>query len=336
MTGGYGRAVELSVRRYGIGLLIFAGIIVLAVLMMRSIPGAFLPPEDQGYLLGAVIMPDSASLDRTESVQADVTDYFMKQEGVSSVTVISGFSLLDSQIKNNAGTFFVGLKGFDERYSSANIRTQNARALLVGAYKSFASIQQGIIIPLNPPSIPDLAPQAAPEMWIQSKGDGTIGQLAQVVQDFIAKAKSAPELTGCHFDVQCLVATVARRCGSRQVIDAWRPRRPGLQRDADDVRLALRVSVQSFEPPLASDPSGGTVVSSQAGRTSTRSRARLQRQHGAAQIGRQLPVCNGTGPDYAVQQLPRRQDYRQRRTGLQLGAGHREARGTRPANAGGL
>ncbi len=196
MTSGYGRAVELSVKRYGIGLLLFAGVIVLAVLMMRSIPGAFLPPEDQGYLLGAVIMPDAASLDRTERVQADVTDYFMKQDAVSSVTVVSGYSLLDSQIKNNAGTFFVGLKGFDERYTSANIRTQNARALLQSAYRAFSPIQEGIVVPLNPPSIPGLGTTGGTEMWIQSKGDGTIDQLARVVQDFIAKAKSSPELTG--------------------------------------------------------------------------------------------------------------------------------------------
>ena len=36
--------------------------------MMRAVPTAFLPPEDQGYLLGAVIMPDAASLDRTGEV----------------------------------------------------------------------------------------------------------------------------------------------------------------------------------------------------------------------------------------------------------------------------
>ncbi|RKP49727.1 efflux RND transporter permease subunit [Pararobbsia silviterrae] len=196
MTHGYGNLVELVIKRYVIGLLLFAGVIALAVLMMRSIPGAFLPPEDQGYLLGAVLMPDAASLDRTEAVSGDVTNYFSKQPGVDSVTTITGYSLLDSQIKNNAGTFFIGLKGFDERYSSDNIRTQNVRALLVGAYKSLSTIQEGIVLPINPPAIPGLGTTGGTEMWIQSTGDGTIAQLAQVVQDFVARAKKRPELTG--------------------------------------------------------------------------------------------------------------------------------------------
>ena len=196
MTNGYGNLVTLLIRRWVIGLLLFAGVIVLALLMMREIPGAFLPPEDQGYLLGAVIMPDAASLDRTEAVSADVTDYFDKQPGVDSVTTVSGFSLLDSQIKNNSGTFFVGLKGFDERYSSENIRSQNVRALMVGAFKTLSSVQQGVVVPINPPAIPGLGTTGGTEMWIQSTGDGTIAQLAQVVQDFVARAKKRPELGG--------------------------------------------------------------------------------------------------------------------------------------------
>src|SRR6195952_1299332 len=88
MTAGYTRMVRLAIKRFVIALLLFVGMIGIAVFMMKSIPTSFLPPEDQGYLLGAVIMPDSASLDRTSAVTQHVTDYFMKQEAVSSVTVI--------------------------------------------------------------------------------------------------------------------------------------------------------------------------------------------------------------------------------------------------------
>jgi multidrug efflux pump len=194
MTAGYTRMVRLAIKRFVVALLLFAGMIALAVVMMRSIPTSFLPPEDQGYLLGAVIMPDAASLDRTGDVSQHVTDYFMKQAAVSSVTIVDGYSLLDSQNKNNASTFFIGFKSFDERYKSANIRTQNARAVLVGAYENLSKVKEGIILPVNPPSIPGLGTTGGTEMWIQSKGDATIAQLAGVVNDFLAKAKLRPEL----------------------------------------------------------------------------------------------------------------------------------------------
>ncbi|HKT94739.1 MAG TPA: multidrug efflux RND transporter permease subunit [Paraburkholderia sp.] len=196
MTAGYGRAVQFMIRRYVLGLIVFGVVIALAVLMGKSIPGAFLPPEDQGYLLGAIIMPDAASLDRTAAVGDKVTDYFMKQAAVSSITIVNGYSLLDSQNKNNAGTFFVGLRGFDERYKFSNIREQNARAVLIKAYETLSKIQEGIVVPVNPPSIPGLGTTGGSEMWIESHGDGSIQQLAGVVQDFVAKAKARPELTG--------------------------------------------------------------------------------------------------------------------------------------------
>ncbi|HEV7834715.1 MAG TPA: multidrug efflux RND transporter permease subunit [Caballeronia sp.] len=194
MTAGYTRVVQLVIKRFVIALLLFVGMIAVAVLMGKSIPTSFLPPEDQGYLLGAVIMPDAASLDRTGDVTRHVTDYFMKQPAVGSITVIDGFSLLDSQNKNNAAAFFVGFRSFDERYKWANIRTQNARAVLIGAYENLSKVKEGIILPVNPPSIPGLGTTGGTEMWIQSKGDGNTTQLAAVVDDFLAKSKRRPEL----------------------------------------------------------------------------------------------------------------------------------------------
>jgi multidrug efflux pump len=139
-------------------------------------------------------MPDAASLDRTGDVSSRVTDYFLEQPAVGAVAMINGYSLLDSQNKNNAATFFIGLKSFDERYTSDNIRTQNARAVLVGAYEHLSSVQEGIVLPVNPPSIPGLGTTGGTEVWIQAQGDFTISQLAGVVQEFIAKAQQRPEL----------------------------------------------------------------------------------------------------------------------------------------------
>ena len=194
MTVGYSNVVKLVIKRFGIALCLFAGMIALAVVMMRTIPTSFLPPEDQGYLLGAVIMPDAASLDRTGDVSQKVTDYFMKQPAVSTVTTVDGYSLLDSQNKNNAGTFFIGFKSFDERYKFANIRTQNARAVIIDAYETLSKVKEGIILPVNPPSIPGLGTTGGTEVWVQAQGDATIPQLARVVEDFVAKAKERPEL----------------------------------------------------------------------------------------------------------------------------------------------
>ncbi|MGF6605394.1 multidrug efflux pump [Paraburkholderia sp. WSM4175] len=238
MTSGYSRAVKLIIKRFVMGLVFFAAMIVLAVLMMRSIPSAFLPPEDQGYLLGAVIMPDAASLDRTGQVSQVITDYFMKQEAVGSITTVDGFSLLDSQNKNNAGTFFVGLKSFDERYTRANRATQNARQVLLDAYRHFANVQEGIIVPVNPPSIPGLGTTGGTEVWIQSKGDASIAQLAGVADQFVQKARARKELTG---------VTMTFNAASRQLlVDVDRDKSETLGVPVEDVYSSMQTMFGSL------------------------------------------------------------------------------------------
>jgi multidrug efflux pump len=194
MTASYGRAVALTIKHAVIALLVFAGMIALSVVMIKKVPGAFLPPEDQGYLLGAVIMPDAASLDRTGKVGARVSEYFMKNPAVEGVAMIEGYSLLDNQNKNNAATFFVGFKDFEERYGSDTIRTQNASAVLQGALQNLGNDPRGVILPVNPPSIPGLGTTGGLEVWVQSKGDKNVQQMAGSVSEYIAQAKKAPEL----------------------------------------------------------------------------------------------------------------------------------------------
>jgi len=195
MTEGYSRSVGFMIKRFVLALLLFAGMIVLTVLMAQRIPGAFLPPEDQGYLLGAVIMPDAASLDRTSEVGKVASDYFMNNEAVEGVAIVNGYSLLDSQNKNNAGTFFVGFKDFEERYKDAEtIRAQGATAVIKAAGQTLSQVREGLILPVNPPSIPGLGTTGGMEVWIQSKGDGTVSQLAELVNNFVAKARQRPEL----------------------------------------------------------------------------------------------------------------------------------------------
>jgi multidrug efflux pump len=194
MTAGYTRAVSLVIKRSVIALLLFAGMLGGVFWMMKHIPGSFLPPEDQGYLFGAVIMPDAAGLDRTGRVSRHATDHFMKSPAARGIVVIDGYSLLDSQSKSNASVFFVGLKGFSERYSAGNIRTQNARAVALDAFRAFSQVREGIILPINPPSIPGLGTTGGLELYVQSKGDAGAAQIAQVLQDYLVKLRARPEL----------------------------------------------------------------------------------------------------------------------------------------------
>lgn len=239
MTEGYSRSVAFMIKRFVLALLLFAGMIVLILLMAQRIPSAFLPPEDQGYLLGAVIMPDAASLDRTGEVGKVASDFFMNDEAVEGVAIVNGYSLLDGQNKNNAGAFFVGFKDFEGRYKdSETIKTQSAPAVIQKAARAFSTVQGGIILPVNPPSIPGLGTTGGMEVWVQSKGDGNVDQLAELVGNLIAKAKERPELG---------VITSTFNVFSRQLmVDVDREKAESLGVPVEDVYSAMQTMFGSL------------------------------------------------------------------------------------------
>ena len=57
------------------------------------------------------------------------------------------------------------------------------------------AIQEGIALPIQPPSIPGLGTQGGFEFWLQNRGQGGAKRLAEVTREMIAKGNERPEIT---------------------------------------------------------------------------------------------------------------------------------------------
>lgn len=96
--------------------IIGAILIVLAILGLMRIPTGFIPIEDQGYLVVNVVLPDGASLERTEQVIRKLSAQIEEIAGVENVIGIDGISLLDNSASlANAGVLYVTLKPWSQR-----------------------------------------------------------------------------------------------------------------------------------------------------------------------------------------------------------------------------
>ena len=83
---------------------------------IARLPTAFIPTEDQGYVMVAVQLPDGASLERTQQAMAEVTKAALATPGVDQVVGISGLSVLDnSATLSSAGVAYVILKDWSVR-----------------------------------------------------------------------------------------------------------------------------------------------------------------------------------------------------------------------------
>ncbi len=197
ITRGFGDAVLFVIKRVVIAFVILACLIGLIVYLFKDIPGSFVPNEDQGYVLTSIIMPDATSLNRTQEVTDRVDAVFKNLPGVENRTQLTGYSLIDNGFKTNAGTFFVTLKPFEERYDSIKkAKAENARTVLTSLYQKCQDITEGKVIPMAPPAIPGIGTTGGFEFWIQDTAAGEATKLGELTQQFLAKAKLRPELSG--------------------------------------------------------------------------------------------------------------------------------------------
>jgi hydrophobe/amphiphile efflux-1 (HAE1) family protein len=192
LTHRYTAGVALVMRRSVLALLIFAALIAATWGLFRIVPTSFIPPEDQGFMIAAVILPDAASLHRTEQVTDRITALQMKNPSIADTLAINGFDLLSGGSRTSSATMFMILKPWDERKSAA----ASVNGLIGRLMAAAASIRQALVLAFNPPAIPGLGATGGFEFYIQNRGTGDSHVLAAVTQKFIAAAAKRPELTG--------------------------------------------------------------------------------------------------------------------------------------------
>jgi len=190
VTGVYGRGVQLAIKRLFPALGLLAVVIVAAGGIMQKVPGAFVPPEDQGYFLGAVMMPDASSLNRTMAVSAHLQKILEAQPAIDRTLVISGYSVLTGSIQPDAALFVAELKPWEERKNPEMSLKATMQGVMAGAGK----LPEALVMVFNPPPIPGLGSTGGFSFKLQDRGGGTPADLARVAGELISEANKRPEL----------------------------------------------------------------------------------------------------------------------------------------------
>src|SRR5207302_11407671 len=107
--------VGLSLRVSLVVLLIYGGMLGLTYVGFRDTPKGFIPPQDKGYLLVNVQLPDSASIERTDQVMKRIETIAHDVPGVKHTVAIAGQSLLLNANAPNFGAMYVMLDDFHNR-----------------------------------------------------------------------------------------------------------------------------------------------------------------------------------------------------------------------------
>jgi HAE1 family hydrophobic/amphiphilic exporter-1/multidrug efflux pump len=189
VTHRYSSGVIWMIRRGTIALLLFGGMVLIAAGLWRITPGSLVPDEDQGFYIAAVILPDGASLQRTDKVVNEVVGILTSNPVNQDVVAFTGFDLLGGGFRNNAATIFVTQKPWHER----SVNTQQ----LVGEFfMKTGHIKEGLVLAFAPPAIFGLGTAGGYELYIQNRGEGGPAKMQEALQALLGRLNSDPMLGG--------------------------------------------------------------------------------------------------------------------------------------------
>ncbi|WP_019143210.1 efflux RND transporter permease subunit [Noviherbaspirillum massiliense] len=190
LLGRYVGVVGAAIRRMMVTLLVLALFALGTGLLFKRVPSAFVPPEDQGFLIGAVILPEAAALERTMKTTEQLDASLARMPGIARRLMVNGFNIMNRSQQPNGALFVTALDPWDQRTTPAT----GLQAIIGNIFRAGLALPQATVIPLNPPALPGLGAFGGFSLKLQDRQGRTPIDLAAVADDFVAAAKKRPEI----------------------------------------------------------------------------------------------------------------------------------------------
>ncbi|MBI5818775.1 MAG: multidrug efflux RND transporter permease subunit [Verrucomicrobia bacterium] len=189
---GYVAALGRLLRHCGVGLVIYAGLLVLTWHGFQNVPVGFVPPQDKGYLIAFVQLPDGASIQRTKVVADHMAQIMRKTPGVGHVIEIVGLSFVTLGNQANTSSFFITLEPFAERVKHG----RTGDKIVADLRTKFASIQDGFIGVFGPPPVDGLGMVGGFKLQVQDRNEAGFPALQAATYQLMGAASQDKRISG--------------------------------------------------------------------------------------------------------------------------------------------
>ncbi|WP_438454761.1 efflux RND transporter permease subunit [Vreelandella venusta] len=181
----YQGGVARSLKRRGAVFMVYALLLTGTGLMFKVVPPGFIPVQDKLYLIAGVILPEGASLERTDQMLQEVVDIAMETEGVEHAIAFPGLNALQFTNTSNTGVVFLTLSPFGER--SLTAAEINARI-----NQGIGGLKEGFAFAFMPPPILGLGNGSGYQMFIEDRGNLGYGALQGAVNQLQGAIAQTP------------------------------------------------------------------------------------------------------------------------------------------------
>jgi len=190
-TAAYAAMVRRVVGLRAAMIVLFLGAMLATWGIYKIVPSAFVPEEDEGYIMVLVQAPAGASLEYSSEVAKQAETMLMKDPDVLATFSVMGFSF--SGAAPNTGIIFTRLKDYDERPGPEH----SLGAILNRLRGPLFGIPGAIVVAFPPPAIQGLSTFGGFQFeLIDQTGAASLDGLAGTMYGLIGKANQSGKVQG--------------------------------------------------------------------------------------------------------------------------------------------
>jgi HAE1 family hydrophobic/amphiphilic exporter-1 len=169
------------------------GLLALTGWLIYERPKAFIPTEDQGYLIVVVQTPDGTTREPTSRVARRVGQIAGELHGVRDVLILDGYNAINAINQANNATAFVILEEWHHRTTPELRAVRLAQELQRRVSEQVADARVAV---LQPPPIQGLSSTGGFDFMIEDREGKGVEATAAVADRFLDEARKRPELAG--------------------------------------------------------------------------------------------------------------------------------------------
>ncbi|MEH3093025.1 MAG: efflux RND transporter permease subunit [Agrobacterium cavarae] len=193
LTNGYTKTATGTAKRAGRMMVIYLALVAGLGYLFINLPSAFVPDEDQGFLIVDIQGPPEASANRTLASIKQIETIFKADPAVKDIVAIQGFSFSGNGA--NAALAFVTLKDWSERDAGNSAQDIANRANI----KLFG-LKDATTFALSPPPIEGFGTSGGFSFRLQDRNGIGQAALSAAAAELMQKASQSPILTGMRIE----------------------------------------------------------------------------------------------------------------------------------------
>ena len=171
-------------------LLLFFALLGCTYLLYQRVPRAFIPEDDQGYLMFIVQAPQGASLTYTRDICGKAEEAISRDPEIDGVFTIVGFGAAGSA--SNQAMLYANLRPFENRKGAVH----SAAATIARLRGSLSAVSGAIVVPFNPPAVFGLGQFGGFQFELEDLGRNSLESIAETANKLASQGNASKDIVG--------------------------------------------------------------------------------------------------------------------------------------------